>query len=308
MKSWMQILLYVLLVERGISQITYENVIVDYDSAWQFKNLKLVPVRAKGVGNAKILSEVISLKDGLKSGLVTLSERGTASTENVHWLRLHNKSNRPVFIGSGEVLIGGRQDRMVTKDTVLLPSGKDQYISVMCVEEGRWSDKEKKFIYANYANPRLRKVLDQSKNQVKIWNEISKQLDSVKILSPTLAYAAPHPDRKIGLLRDEYLQYFLERFRNPDSSIIGFVCVSGNKIIGSDVFAANNLFYNTLDALLPGYIEEAIRFGNIPNVNDRLIKTYMDQFLTDERSQEQYLRKNGKIYKYNQNVIHLTAY
>src|SRR5687768_8261577 len=152
MKKWWHILVCVVIFQTAGAQITYETVFVDYDSAWQFKNLKLIPIRSKGRGGGGIATntEIISLQQGLKTGMITISERGTASTENVHWLRLTNKTNKPVFVASGEVLIGGRQDRMVTKDTLLVPAGKDQYISVMCVEEGRWSEKEKKFIYGNY--------------------------------------------------------------------------------------------------------------------------------------------------------------
>jgi hypothetical protein len=298
-------------IQSASAQITYETVFVDYDSAWQYKNLKIIPIRPKGlaaVSKIKSNLEMISLQQGIKAGLVTLSERGTASTENVHWLRLNNKSNKPVFIAGGEILIGGRQDRMVTKDTVLIPSGKDQYIAVMCVEEGRWSEKEKRFVYGNYANPRLRKVLDQTKNQVRIWKEISNQLDSNKISSPTLAYAAPHPDKKMVLYKDEYFKFFEKKFKNADSTIIGFVCISGNKIIGCDAFAGTNLFYSSLEAVLQGYIEEAIRFGKPPTVNKNSTEKYMDQFMVDEKSQEQYLKKNGKLYKYNGKVIHLTAY
>jgi hypothetical protein len=221
---------------------------------------------------------------------------------------LNNKTNKPVFVASGEVLIGGRQDRMVTKDTVLAPAGKDQYIPVMCVEEGRWSDKEKKFVYGRYANPRLRKVLDKTKNQVRIWKEISNQLDSNKIKSPTLAYTAPHPDKKMLLYQDEYFRFFKQKFQNSDSTVVGFVCVSGDKVIGCDAFAGTGLFYNALDALLRGYIEEAIRFGSTPSLNKPSVQKYMDHFMIDEKSQEEYLKKNGKLYKYNGKVIHLTAY
>lgn len=299
------------MVQPTLAQITYATVFVDYDSAWQFKNLKLIPIRAKGPGGpGKIAgnAEIISLQQGLRTGMITISERGTASTENVHWLRLNNKTNKPVFVASGEILIGGRQDRMVTKDTLLIPAGKDQYIPVMCVEEGRWSQKEKRFVYGNYANPRLRKVLDQTKNQVRIWKEISTQLDSNKINSPTLAYAAPHTDKKMILYKEEYFKFFHNKFRNADSTIVGFVCISGNKIIGSDAFAASNLFYNALDALLYGYIDEAVHFGKAPAVSDGLVKKYMDQFMIDEKSQEEFLKKNGKLYKHNGKVIHLTAY
>ncbi len=119
---------------------------------------------------------------------------------------------------------------------------------------------------------------------------------------------APHPDKKMPLYRDEYLNFFLNKFRDSDSTVVGFVCISGNKIIGSDAFVGTNLFYDGLEPLLQGYIDEAIRFGKHPDVRDNLVKTYMDQFLTDERSQAQYLKKNGKLYRYNDRVIHLTAY
>ena len=278
-RSW-YISFCLLIIQTSAAQITNTTVFVDYDSAWQFKNLKVIPIRGKipgypvKIGNSH---EIISLQQGLKAGLITLSERGTASTENVHWVRLNNKSNKPVFVGSGEILIGGRQDRMITKDTILIPAGKDQYIQVMCVEEGRWSEKEKRFVYGNYANPRLRKVLDQSKNQVRIWREISNQLDSHKINSFTMAYVAPHADKKLALQKEEYFNFFDDKFRNADSTVVGFVCVSGDKIIGSDIFAANNLFYNSLDAMLQGYIEEAISFGRPPAVNDTSVKKYLDQ-------------------------------
>src|SRR4249920_3172534 len=122
-------------------EITYDNVYVDYDSAVEFKNLRIIPIRPKnGFGNGA--PRVISLSQAMKQGLATITERGSASTENVHYLRINNHSDQTIFISSGEVVSGGRQDRMVTRDTLLEPNGKDQYFSVMCVEELRWSEKE----------------------------------------------------------------------------------------------------------------------------------------------------------------------
>ncbi|HUR12828.1 MAG TPA: DUF6569 family protein, partial [Flavitalea sp.] len=186
-------------------QITYENVFVDYDSAIEYKHLKLIPVRMKGPANPAF-AEIMSFSASIKKGLVAITERGTASTENVHWLRVRNNSRNPVFIASGELVAGGRQDRIVTKDTVLIPTGKDQYIQVMCVEEQRWSKKEKKFTYQNYANPKLRRVVDQSKNQVLIWKEIFAQLDSSKTIAPTLSYVSRRVDKKIIPVQDFYMR------------------------------------------------------------------------------------------------------
>lgn len=309
MPKFMYLLLFFILCKTATAQLTYQNLYVDYDSAWTYKNLKVIPIRFKGfAGSARVYPGVVSLSQAMQEGWVKVSERGTASTENVHWLRINNSSGKSVYIGSGEMILGGRQDRMVARDTILEPSGSDQYISVMCVEEGRWSDKQKKFLFNNYANPVLRKVLDHSKNQVLIWKEILSQLSYNGIRAPTLAYASQRADKKFTAEQEAYLKYFVEKFRNADSTITGIVCMSNDKVIGMDVFIANNLFYGELLPLLHGYIEEALIFGHTPVIENQQVKAYLDPILTNEQSQEAYLKTNGKIFKNRDKVIHITGY
>jgi hypothetical protein len=289
------------------AQLTYDNLFVDYDSAWKYKNLKIIPIRPKGgFGNQN--SGVISLSQALARGLATVTERGTASTENVHFLRINNNSNKSLLISSGEVIAGGRQDRMVARDTILAPSGKDQYIPVMCVEENRWSEKEKKFVYSNFANPYLRKVLDQNKNQVLIWKEITSQLEQSGIKSISLAYLSRYADKKMTPYYDEYFKFFQQKFRNSDSSIVGFVAVSGDKVIGSDIYAGKDLFFSQLDPLLKGYIDGAILYGTPVSLPDDKVKEYMDQLLKNEKSQEEFVKYNGKIFRQNGEVIHINTF
>jgi hypothetical protein len=296
----------------AFAQITYQTVFVDYDSAWQYKNLKIIPIRPKGgSGLAPMLidnPDIISLSQAINQGLATISERGTASTENVHWLRINNQSDKSIFINSGEMISGGRQDRMVTKDTILVPTKRDQYIPVMCVEEGRWSDREKKFAYNDFANIHLRKVLDVAKNQVLIWNEIDNQLQSGDIKNTTMAYLARKSDKKFMEVDDDYFRFFKQKFKSSDSTIVGFVCVSGNKIIGSDIFASRNLFYSQLEPLLRGYIDEVIIYGGKGICPDDKIHDYMDKILTDEKSQQEFVNKNGKIFRQQGRVIHITTF
>ena len=314
MSKGLFILVLLFLVKYTQAQLTYQTLEVDYDSTWEYKNLKIIPIRPKGGGDGQPLhfprqngTPIISLSQALKLGYVKVSERGTASTENVHYLRINNRTDTAVFIASGEIITGGRQDRMVTKDTVLAPNGRDQYIDVMCVEEGRWSEKEKKFAYYGYANPGLRKVVDQSRNQVLVWKEIFGQLDGSGVKAPTLAYAARRLDKKYALQEEEYFRFFYDKIVK-DSSVIGFVCVSGNKVIGMDAFAGNNLFREELEPLLRGYIEEAIVRGSPVIIQDSTVKKYLDKILTSEQGQEEYLKKNGKIFRYEQKVYHITGY
>jgi hypothetical protein len=291
------------------AQLTYETLYVDYDSAWQFKNLKIIPVRRKaGGGMPSGMPDVVTLSDALSRGLVSVTERGTTSFENVHWLRFNTHSNKSIYIGGGEIIFGGRQDRMIIRDTILNPSEKDQYVPVMCVEEGRWSEKEKKFGYGNYANSDLRKVLDSAHNQVLIWREVDRQLQSGNFKNNSLAYLSRWQDKKYVLASDAYFRFFLDHFRHSDSTIVGFVAISGDKVIGSDIFDGTDLFYHQLEPLLRGYIDEAIQSGAPVTLKDAAVKRYADKLLKDEKSQEVFVKDNGKIFKEGGRVIHVNTF
>ena len=304
-------LLWLLLVAGAASaQLTYETLYVDYDSAWQFKNLKIIPIRRKGGGGAPGggLADVVPLNQALRQGLVTVTERGTTSIDNVPWLRFNTKSNKSVYIAGGEIITGGRQDRVVVRDTILSPSVKDQYVPVMCVEEGRWSEKEKKFGYGNFANGHLRKVLDSAHNQVLLWREVDRQLDSGRFKNKTEAYLSRFQDKKYVAAGDEYFRYFQGRFRGTDSTIVGFAAISGGKVIGTDIYATRELFYNQLEPLLRGYIDDAVLFGSPVTMADPPIRRYMDKLLKDEVSQEEFVRRRGKIFRQGGQVVHVNTF
>jgi hypothetical protein len=290
------------------AQLTYETLYVDYDSAWTFKNLKIIPIRRKaGGGGPSGMGDVVPLRQALRQGLVTVTERGTTSFDNVHWLRFNTQTNKSVYISGGEIVAGGRQDRMIVRDTILGPSAKDQYVPVMCVEEERWSDKEKKFAYGNYANQHLRKVLDSTPNQVLIWREVDRQLQAGAFKNNSLAYLSRYQDKKYVVAGDEYFNFFHGKFAHSDSTIVGFVAISGDKVIGSDIFDGTNLFYPQLDPLLRGYIDEAILMGAPVTLKDPPVKRYMDRLLKDQASQDEFVRGNGKIFRQNGRVVHVNT-
>lgn len=302
----------ILLLTGGIcqAQLVYPNITVLYDSACTYQNLQLIPVVYKGPAGsgASTFINTISLKTALKTGLVTVQERGSTAIENVHWLSLINNSDKNIYITSGEVMAGGRQDRMVTKDTLIKARRGRVDLPVMCVEEGRWSEKDKKFTYSKMANSHLRKVLDQTKSQVQVWREINNQLNLQNIQSKTLAYLAREKDKKYLLRIAAYVNFFTTKFSVADSSYVGFIAISGNTVLGSDIFITPNLFYGQFSSLLPGYIDEAIGFGSSPQLSHQQIASKVDAFLKTEAAQAEYVIKHGKQFKINQQVIHLTTY
>ena len=199
---------------------------------------------------------------------------------------------------------------MIVRDTILNPSDKDQYVPVMCVEEGRWSDKEKKFEYGNYANSGLRKTLDSGHNQVLIWNEVNRQLESgqFKNWNKSDAYESRYGDKKyVG--GTGIFQFFYQQIPAfGQYVIVGFLALSGDKVIGSDIFDGTYLFYHQLEPLLWGYVDEAINSGSPVTLKDAAVKRYADKLLKDEASQEDFVRDNGKIFRVGGHVVHVNTF
>ncbi|MBS1564281.1 MAG: hypothetical protein JST39_07815 [Bacteroidetes bacterium] len=306
-------ILLIFLAQKSFSQLTYQNLFVDYDSAITYKNLKLIPIKWKpgGGGMMGAVPGMISFSQAMQQGLITVQERGSSSVENVHWLSLYNNSDKNIYVSSGEVMMGGRQDRMVMHDTIVPAHSGRNDLAVMCVEEERWSEKDKKFVYQQTANNHLRRTLDEARNQALVWKEINRQLEADKIKNKTFAYLARQQDKNYTALQMEYWNFFQKKFYRKfrsDSNVVGMVCMTSDKIIGSDIFVGTNLFYGQLQSLLKGYIEEAIVFGGSCSVADVQVRKYLDQFLKDEKQQEEFVKKNGKQYKAGGVVYHLTTY
>jgi hypothetical protein len=90
--------------------------------------------------------------------------------------------------------------------------------------------------------------------------------------------------------------------------VVGFVAISGDKIIGSDIFDGTNLFYGQAEPLLRGYIDAAMVSGAPVTLKDGPVKRYMDQLLKDEPSQETFVKDRGKIFRQRGRVMHVNTY
>ena len=57
------------------------------------------------------------------------------------------------------------------------------------------------------------------------------------------------------------------------------------------------MFKKRLDLLLPSYVNEAIVDGAPVNIKKEKVEAYANNLLADERTQEKFLKKNGKLLK-----------
>src|SRR6201998_646539 len=170
-------------------------------------NLTVFPVVA---AKSYPTGEFLTLDEGLHSGEVIVTEAGSVQGlirrhgapavrhdgAEVNRLVLVNNSKRPLLLLAGEIVSGGRQDRVIGKDRIVPPESDPIDLSVFCVEPGRWVATSDHFgaseaMYgknvggpihgsanppmAIMAQPSVRAKAMADKDQNQVWNEVNKQ-------------------------------------------------------------------------------------------------------------------------------------
>ncbi len=107
-------------------------------------NLTIFPV----VGGPDFdTSRFLTLDEGIRAGKVVVTERGSLgvmvrrgqpvnrhSGDEVNQLVLINDSDRPLLLLAGEIVTGGKQDRVIGSDRLVPPKSDPIDLSVFCVE------------------------------------------------------------------------------------------------------------------------------------------------------------------------------
>ena len=151
-------------------------------------------------------------------------------------------------------------------------------------------------------------MLDSTHNQVSIWREIDRQLQTGKFKNKSLAYLSRFQDKKYVAASNAYFKFFHDKFARTDSNVVGFVAITGDKIIGTDIFDGGDLFYPQLDPLLHGYIDEAIEAGAPVTLKNPPVHRYMDALLKDQPSQDAFVLDKGTIFRDSGRVVHVNTY
>ncbi len=176
-------------------------------------------------------TEFLTLDEGLRSGEVIVTEAGEVQGlirrhsvpyqphdgAQVNRLVLVNNSRRPLLLLAGEIVTGGKQDRVIGKDRIVPPESDPVDLNVFCVEPGRWVASSEHFgasgaVYGSSASsysvngraspppppppstimaqPSVRAKAMGDKDQNKVWEEVRKQ-NSASAETVEVAGAAP---------------------------------------------------------------------------------------------------------------------
>jgi hypothetical protein len=279
-------------------------------TSFTYKNLRIVPFFAgtkflkahENTGNYK------TLKQALDEKKIEINE---TSGGTVNQLMIRNLSSDTIFIMAGELISGGKQDR-VTGENMLLPPGKNfTPIQVFCVEQGRWSYGGKEnagFQQHNaFTANSIRSEAVQKADQSAVWSKISEVTSKNKSSSSTGNFNAVYSNKEFMEEFNQYLTYFKAQFATL-SHCIGFMGISGDKIIGCDIFATPELFSKQYENLITAYITDAITHNKKPSLSDIEIGEYLLTFLNKDIDQEKAINEKGKSFSKDGKKLHIAVF
>ena len=246
-------------------------------------------------------SGFITLDEGIRSGEVVVTEVGNIhgmirrrSTgtiyprgPEVNRLVLVNNSNRPLILLAGEVVTGGRQDRVVGKDRIVPAESDPVDLAVFCVEPGRWIEKSANFdTHASVmAQPSVRKRAMVDADQHKVWDEVNSAKANItaKVVGGITGGPAPIPSSSpamaelestssyAGAIENSAVKQQVDSITAPveksyesvikqlrNQNAIGVVVAVRGRIVWADLFASNALLSKYWPKLLESYAAEAL--------------------------------------------------
>lgn len=200
--------------------------------------------------------DYVTLDDGLRRGILRVLDSGV-----VERVTMENLSRRDwVFVMAGEVIGGGKQNRMVRDDVLIAPDSRVS-VPTYCVEQGRWRG-EDKFSGGKYlSNYALRQKAMAAAPQAEVWGQVEADQRRFRVDSETKDFEAvagsPAVARELGAYHDAFRRLWRPR-------IVGFVVAQGGQIVAADAFCNPPLFNSLRAKLLDSYAFDCVgRFDRV---------------------------------------------
>jgi hypothetical protein len=260
-----------------------------------YENISVFPVVSSF---SQDTSPFLTLEEGLATGEVIISEQGAVGMvrnrdpryvgppervgASVNQLVLINRSKRPLLLLAGELVSGGKQDRVIGKDRIVPVGAPPLPLDVFCVEHGRWTGSSQ-FAAANtIVHPSVRESAAVDQAQTKVWDSVrngtnakgSAAAPPPKIAARNLqaaiagngrteAYEKIYESRAVGVSIDDFVGEVQRRFASATSGlkgerVVGVVVAYGGDVAWSDIFASGDLFDHYWRKLLRSYAVEAL--------------------------------------------------
>ena len=292
-------------------------------------NLLLFPVVPNG-GKNPAETPFLTLDEGLKSGEVEITEAGRARGmvrprgevripeyefgDQVNTLVLINHSKRPLLLLAGEIVTGGKQDRIVAADRIVPPGADPVDLSVFCIEHGRWTETSANFgasaklpAHGLMVQPSVREKAMAAADQQQVWNSVAGVVAAMAPAAPaearsTTSYAKVMQTDAISEQVDKAAapivgasEQVLGRLRAEHA--VGVIVAVHGEIVWADVFVNTDLLARYWTKLVRSYAAESLTSGD-----DRARPTVADaeRFLNAPLTGHETAQGEPGVYRYHQ--------
>jgi hypothetical protein len=193
-------------------------------------------------------ADYASLAEAKKNGWIEIVE--VPGEETVETLKVRYTGTRAMILFAGELLLGGKQDRVVAKDTIIKP---DTTVDVMvfCVEPGRWEGQTMHFDAQQMQVPMAVNEEAIAGDQYGVWDKVAA---SNQELAPdadgtSLRYSsrALTSDKKFTTGVEEALAALRRQ-----KDVVGVVIVLDGQIASFEYFQSPRLFEANAESVLRG--------------------------------------------------------
>ena len=248
-------------------------------------NLTIFPVV---VARSHDTSTFLTLDEGLRSGEVVVGEAGSSAFQplrrgrrlpavdgaQVNSLMLVNNSKRPLILLAGEILTGGKQDRVVGKDRIVPAESDPIDLAVFCVEPHRWVATKNQFgpLSGQMAQPSVRRSAMADQNQGEVWAKVRASAAAMMgMASPQAARQIESSSSYADMVSNLEVKQRVNAVAAPleqsyaevlsqlhERNAVGVVAAVNDQIIWADLFASTALLQKYWPKLIRSYAAEAL--------------------------------------------------
>jgi hypothetical protein len=269
---------------------------------YSYKNLTIFLLHGK---DQKTKGNTMTLQEAMERRLFRVYE-----TSEVNELEVENLSKEfDVFIQSGDIVKGGKQDRVLAVSIIIPAQSGRVRIEAFCVESGRWEKRgvedSKQFTSSNdrIVTKELKIAANATRSQSDVWSEVSNAQGRLsKNIGAAVADGTSSSslqlsleNKKVVATVDDYVKN-LSGIVNGKSDVIGYAMAINGKINSADVYVSNALFKKVWLKMLKASATEAVSESKGVRLADPVKPSAVKQMIDDAekaRSRSQSLASGG---------------
>ena len=229
-----------------------------------YKNLSIFLIHGKDE-NTK--GNILTLQEALDRKLFVVYE-----TSDVNELEVENLSKEfDVFIQSGDIVKGGKQDRVLAVSIIIPARSGRVSIEAFCVESGRWTkrgnEESDKFTNSNdrIVTKELKIAANGERSQQEVWKQVSEAQSklgkavggSVASTTSSSSLQLSLENRQVASNVDDYMRQ-LSGAINGKSDVIRYAFSINGQINSADIYVSNALFKKVWLKMLKAAATEAV--------------------------------------------------